>query len=111
MRIRRWSHKPSHSRSVRDQEIVFQVKFFPVFKYWKTVNLNTAVSTIPSRIGRTSIVLYLIREENRSISAIAFGRGGRPSFPHTRTSQTIGKREKEYFSPRLILRVRVFFRS
>jgi len=75
------------------------------------VNLNIAVSVTPRRMGNRSKLLYFKREEKRMISPMALGSGGKPRFPQARSNQTSGSRVNMYFSPRFILRVRVWLRS
>lgn len=111
MRIRRCSHKPSHSRSFKVQDIVFQEKFLPVLVYWNIVSLNTAVSVTPRRTGSSRRFLCFRMEENSIISPMALGSGGRPKFAQARSSHVSGNRVNMYFSPRLILSVRVLVRS
>jgi len=104
-------HRPTHSRSLRFQGVRLHLNFLPVVMYWNTVNLKVAVSTSPRRMGRRSKGVWVSSEENRMTSAMAFGRGGRPRFPHIIINHVRGNKEKRYLIPRLTLSVRVLLRS
>lgn len=83
----------------------------PCWESWKIIREYTAPNTVDSPTMGNNQVDHFIREVNIIISPIRFGDGGSPKFDAHIKSHHMVLKGKISFSPRVIARVRVPFRS